>query len=331
MRYTYIRRWAIASVLIVIWGAGPAAASPVRQHATSVPNGPLHSAALAIASSLLHQDRATAHMPDLQINPQLTAIAMSYSVHMLARYQRTHRWADSAGIYALMRQRHIGYLASSENTASSTMSASQSLAGALGGINNALLTNPASRANILNKQYTEVGLGFAATPAGAFIVLEVFLQPTSPPGVGCTATVSTFNITQAETQLATVINQARAAHNLPSLRLDAELSALATWRSTDMLQDGFFSHDIPVGQSIHTVFYYMRRMGISYTSAGENIARNNYPGLYCPSTAIDMTHQSLMASPDHRANLLSPSYGRLGLGVALDANGMSILTEIFTN
>ena len=70
-----------------------------------------------------------------------------------------------------------------------------------------------------------------------------------------------------------------------------------------MLQRGYFSHYSPEGFS---PFDRMDKAGILYDAAGENLALS-------PNTDIAM--QGLLNSPGHRANILSVSFGRIGIGV----------------
>jgi uncharacterized protein YkwD len=61
----------------------------------------------------------------------------------------------------------------------------------------------------------------------------------------------------------------------------------------------------------------MSKVGIRYSFAGENLA-------FAPSTEFAMT--GLMNSPEHRENILSPNYTRVGIGV-IDAG---IYGKMFT-
>jgi len=64
----------------------------------------------------------------------------------------------------------------------------------------------------------------------------------------------------------------------------------------------------------------MRAAGISYRTAGENIAGN-------PSAAGAM--RAWMNSPGHRANILNPNFTRIGIGVVDGGPYGKILTQHF--
>ena len=66
----------------------------------------------------------------------------------------------------------------------------------------------------------------------------------------------------------------------------------------------------------------MRTARLGYLSAGENLA-------LAPTLAG--AHQGLMLSPGHRANILRPQFGRLGIGI-LDGGAQGLMvTQNFRN
>jgi uncharacterized protein YkwD len=108
---------------------------------------------------------------------------------------------------------------------------------------------------------------------------------------------------QAEQQMFRMVNTERAQNGLPPVFFDLKLQAVARAHSDDMLKRGYFSHFTPEGLS---PFDRMKNAGITFLSAGENLA-------LAPSTELAM--QGLMNSPGHRANILSPNFGKIGIGV----------------
>lgn len=108
---------------------------------------------------------------------------------------------------------------------------------------------------------------------------------------------------EAEAQMVALINKEREETGLQPLRPTAKLVILARAYATDMLQRGYFSHYNPENVS---PFDRMTNADIEYLHAGENLA-------LAPSTSL--AHQGLMNSPGHRANILSPDYHQVGVGV----------------
>ncbi len=109
-----------------------------------------------------------------------------------------------------------------------------------------------------------------------------------------------------EAEMLRLINHERARIGLAPLAADAELTAVARSHSADMLRRGYFAHTSPEGRS---PFDRIDTAGIRYRTAGENLAL---------APTLEMAHTGLMNSPGHRANILRPEFGRVGIGI-LDA------------
>ncbi len=106
-----------------------------------------------------------------------------------------------------------------------------------------------------------------------------------------------------EKQMLDLVNKERVANGLNPLAPDPELTEVARKHSADMFVRGYFAHDTPEGLS---PFDRMRQANVRFTTAGENLAL---------APTIPVAHNGLMNSPGHRANILRPEFGRLGIGV----------------
>lgn len=106
-----------------------------------------------------------------------------------------------------------------------------------------------------------------------------------------------------EKQLLDQANALRARHFLEPLQEDARAREVALAHSQDMAIRNFFSHENPDGL---TPFQRMEQAGISYSSAGENIAAGQLNAI--------AVHDAWVNSPGHRKNILSPLYEKLGVG-----------------
>lgn len=125
--------------------------------------------------------------------------------------------------------------------------------------------------------------------------------------------------TVAENQMLDLLNDERRRAGLSALVRDSTVDDVARAHSMDMLQRGYFAHENPEGLS---PFDRMRVAGIRFTAAGENLAL---------APTVVLAHQGLMDSPGHRANILSPQYGRVGIGAALADGRGRVFTQSFTN
>jgi uncharacterized protein YkwD len=106
-----------------------------------------------------------------------------------------------------------------------------------------------------------------------------------------------------EAQMLELVNQERAAAGLEPLAPDPELTEVARAHSADMFARGYFAHVSPDGQD---PFDRMTRAGVTFRTAGENLAL---------APTVRVAHTGLMNSPGHRANILRPAFGRLGIGI----------------
>lgn len=106
-----------------------------------------------------------------------------------------------------------------------------------------------------------------------------------------------------EIQMLNLVNEERAKAGLKPLRADPELARVARNHSQDMFKRGYFAHENLDGQD---PFDRMRAANVKFRAAGENLAL---------AQTLEIAHTNLMNSPGHRANILNPSFGRLGIGV----------------
>jgi uncharacterized YkwD family protein/spore coat assembly protein SafA len=111
-----------------------------------------------------------------------------------------------------------------------------------------------------------------------------------------------------EQQVLSIVNQERSKAGLKPLSMDWELQRVARTKSQDMASKHYFSHQSPTYGS---PFDMMKQFGISYRTAGENIAQ----GQQTPQEVMN----SWMNSSGHRANILKSDFTHIGVGY--EANG----------
>lgn len=122
-------------------------------------------------------------------------------------------------------------------------------------------------------------------------------------------------ISAYEAEVIRLVNEIRRQNGLGELTASAELSHVARLKSQDMHDKGYFDHTSPTYGS---AFDMLRSFGISYRTAGENIAY----GYSTPQAVVD----AWMNSSGHRANILNASYTQIGVGRVQDGN---YCTQIF--
>jgi len=114
-------------------------------------------------------------------------------------------------------------------------------------------------------------------------------------------------------------NQHRTLNGLPELALDEALTRIAREHSEGMAQQGFISHNLPMGDFRSR----MVRAGYLHETARENVAT---------APSVVRAQRALIESPDHESNILAADVTRVGIGIARCPDRYSrqlYITEIF--
>jgi uncharacterized protein YkwD len=151
-------------------------------------------------------------------------------------------------------------------------------------------------------------LALAAGLAGASTsALAAPAQPVTPAAA----------VSALESGVLTDINALRQSYGLAPLRLSAELTAAARQHSASMAAMGYFGHDSADGSPFWKRlrrYYGSTRYG--YWSVGENLLWS------APDVDPAGALQMWLASPEHRANLLTARWREIGIAaVHVDAAG----------
>lgn len=124
---------------------------------------------------------------------------------------------------------------------------------------------------------------------------------------------------ESEKRMLELVNEERAKEGLRPLEMDNDLLRLARAHSRDMFIRGYFAHVNPDGKD---PFDRMNEYGIEYRAAGENLA-------LAPN--VELAHEGLMNSPGHRANILTPEFGLVGIGCIDGGNYGKMFSQQFTD
>jgi uncharacterized protein YkwD len=123
----------------------------------------------------------------------------------------------------------------------------------------------------------------------------------------------------AEQKMLELVNLERTSRGLKPLVMDAKLQEVARAHSRDMFARGYFSHNNPDGL---TPFDRMDKAGVKYTVAGENLAL---------APDVNIAHNGLMNSPGHKANILTPEFRKVGMGVINGGKYGEMFSQEFTD
>ena len=140
--------------------------------------------------------------------------------------------------------------------------------------------------------------------------IETSTEPT-------TSSSSSSNQSSIANQVLNLVNSARAKENLAPLKLNSALSNVAQAKSEDMQKNNYFDHTSPTYGS---PFDMMKKFGISYLSAGENIAKGQ--------KTAEAVVNAWLNSEGHRANILNKNFTDMGLGY-VNTGGTTYWTQMF--
>jgi uncharacterized protein YkwD len=168
--------------------------------------------------------------------------------------------------------------------------------------------------------WLEAQLGPVFTPAAEKALSRLTVQPESKESIQLPFRVADGRERpELEARMLELVNGERAKEGLRALAPDPDATAVARAHSRDMLARSYFSHVTPDGLDPGDR---ARRGNLAFRITGENLAlARNLP----------MAHQGLMNSPGHRANILKPAYGRLGIGVIDAGRHGIVVTQVFRN
>ena len=166
-----------------------------------------------------------------------------------------------------------------------------------------------------------------ATPVAAPVVAPVPapapVATPAPAPVASTApcangdlTPDASNIPVVEASELCLLNQVRGQNGLPALAENADLQSTADAHNNDMVAENYFAHDGPAGDTPESRIQasgYLSNPNASYV-IGENIAWGTL-NLSTPNATI----AAWVASPDHLANILNPSYTDTGMSISSSA------------
>jgi uncharacterized protein YkwD/uncharacterized membrane protein required for colicin V production len=122
-----------------------------------------------------------------------------------------------------------------------------------------------------------------------------------------------------EIRMLELVNNERVKAGLSPLAPDPELTEVARRHSADMFKRGYFAHVTPENRS---PFDRISEANIRFLTAGENLAL---------APTVQIAHAGLMKSPGHRANILRPSFGRVGIGIMDGGIHGLMVTQNFRN
>lgn len=125
----------------------------------------------------------------------------------------------------------------------------------------------------------------------------------SPSKKQSNSNTNSSTLSAFETKVVELTNVERSKAGLKPFKISNELSKVSRIKSQDMTNKNYFDHNSPTYGS---PFDMMKKFGISYKTAAENIAK----GQKTPEEVV----KAWMNSAGHRANILNSNLDQIGVG-----------------
>lgn len=164
---------------------------------------------------------------------------------------------------------------------------------------------------VLDPDYDAIGLAHAYASDGEMVFVGILLVDSAIPE----------DLRAVESEIADRVNRIRTDRGLPALLYSPALARVARDHSADMAKRGYFEHVAPDGRAPADR---VRAAAIEYALVAENLAYNHRE-----ADPIESAVKDWMASPGHRANILSGEVSRTGVGVVVAADGGIYFTQLF--
>ncbi len=281
---------------------------------------------------LINQERVRLGQPELVRDNLLTEVANLKAKDFVLNNYYSHTSPQYGSVQNMLKMFDVKYNSYAESLALST-NADRAY--------NALMKSQANKTNMLSSKLGKVGIGVVQSGNNRYYVLlftdngadsqpippgqnnppvtpPVNPDPPQPPvGGEDTEQSDVSGLTSDEQRMLDLINTERAKKGLSPLKANLQLTQVARTKANDMIVKKYFSHNSPTYGS---PFDMMKKFGVSYRTAGENLAG---------ASNVDTAHTNLMNSPGHRANILNPNFKEIGIGVLSGSQYGKIFVQMF--
>ncbi|MDR7866113.1 MAG: CAP domain-containing protein [Sporomusaceae bacterium] len=118
------------------------------------------------AVELLNADRSAQGLPPLRVNLTVAALAREYAQDMIDRRYFSHVSPEGETFTDRLARYGVAFRSAGENLG---------MHGSVAAAERMLMNSPAHRANILGKDFAEVGIGVRTAADGSVFVVQVFV------------------------------------------------------------------------------------------------------------------------------------------------------------
>jgi len=161
--------------------------------------------------------------------------------------------------------------------------------------------------------------------ATAAVAVSTFIPAAARAGTPDLQPQVVVGVSSLESQLMTAVNTFRITRGQRAFRVSTRLHAAAVKHSSEMARYGYFAHASPNGAPFwRRIAAYYPAAGYQSWEVGENIDYGQ-PGLAAAEVLRDW-----LASPAHRANLVSTRWRDAGIGAVSVASAPGVFGRLPT-
>ena len=281
---------------------------------------------------LVNQERSAAGLDPLGIDRQLDTAANLHTDRMVQADRMSHQLPGQAGLGDRVSNAGYDWIGLGENVAAGYTTPEAVVDG--------WMNSPKHRENILNSDFTDIGIGYENAPDnnGNFDDYDTYWtqvfgtqsnNSTLENNVDSNVGENNFEANPQNQQIDEInnfevnpenkeidaedsnydrrvlglVNEARAEAGLDSLAIDSQLDRAADLHTDEMVQADRMSHQLPGEAGLGDR---VTQTGYDWIGLGENVAA----GHTTPEAVVD----SWMNSPKHRENILDPNFTHMGVG-----------------
>jgi uncharacterized protein YkwD len=193
--------------------------------------------------------------------------------------------------------------------------------------------SPLHRANFMNRECTETGIGFARSKTGKVFFVQVFAAPREDPAPAQRPAEPNAEADKARAAIFDGVNELRKKGDVPALVSNAKLDAAAQKHADNLAKQDKIGDD---GKNPHV---------LDGKDGGERITAEGYEWkrwqeniAYPAATPDDKTDPVKLArdavsgwdkSPGHKKNLMYPEATETGIGFARSKTGKLFYVQVF--
>ncbi|MCF8010134.1 MAG: hypothetical protein K9L17_02510 [Clostridiales bacterium] len=285
--------------------------------------------------NMINDTRIENDTAGLQVDKQLNIIACQKAEDMASKDYLSYTSPTYGNIEEMLQDKGFQYKNITQKIARTSSSVSASY------VHKALMRYDKHKSDIIDNRYKLLGVGIASTERYKYIV-ELLAekeelttpgsslpggqdpgqqeneQDNSTPGEGEELEKNnsmpeknndSFSQGDAEKELLKLINDERSSSGLENVKLDNTLSKLASLKTEDMVENGYFkdNYNFVYESSLGKISKMLNDEGVKYASAGEN--------LIIGSSVSSIHNYQVKYSPGYREDILNKDYDRVGIDV----------------